>query len=96
MKTILVTGGSGFIGSNFIRFLFSASPFADEGRVINVDKLTYAGNPENLADLEDRFPDRYIFEQGDICDRIRMETLFDMYDIDAVCHFAAESHSRAG
>ena len=92
MKTILVTGGSGFIGSNFIRFLFNTSSFANDCRVINVDKLTYAGNPESLADLEDRFPDRYIFEQGDICDRIRMETVFDTYDIDAVCHFAAESH----
>ena len=92
MKTILVTGGSGFIGSNFIRFLFNLSSFAHDGRVINVDKLTYAGNPENLADLEECFPGRYIFEQGDICDRIRMETLFDQYDIDAVCHFAAESH----
>ena len=65
MKNILVTGGCGFIGSNFIRHLLDDKTF--NGRIINVDKLTYAGNPENLKGLELRFPDRYIFEKADIC-----------------------------
>ena len=90
MKNILVTGGAGFIGANFIHFLFSESGFS--GRVVNVDKLTYAGNLENLKEIENRYPDRYIFEQIDICDREGMERLFERYEIDAVCHFAAESH----
>ncbi|MBU0991786.1 MAG: dTDP-glucose 4,6-dehydratase [Proteobacteria bacterium] len=90
MKNILVTGGSGFIGSNFIRFLLSESSF--NGRVVNVDKLTYAGNQENLTGLEEEFPGRYAFEKKDICDKENMRTIFEKYDFDAVCHFAAESH----
>lgn len=90
MKNLLVTGGSGFIGTNFVRHLLYESDFS--GRVINVDKLTYAGNPENLADLKADFPDRYRFEQADICDSEAMAGIFDTYEIDAVCHFAAESH----
>ncbi len=89
-KNLMVTGGCGFIGANFIRYLLKESDFS--GRVVNVDKLTYAGNPENLADIEKRFPGRYIFEKADICDRERMASLFDDYEIDTVCHFAAESH----
>lgn len=90
MKQILVTGGCGFIGSNFIRFLFSNNNF--EGNIINIDKLTYAGNPANLEGLEKEFPGRYAFEKADICDSKQLDTVFEAYDIDAVCHFAAESH----
>lgn len=90
MKVLMVTGGSGFIGSNFIRHVFEETGFA--GRVINLDLLTYAGNPENLADLADRVGDRYVFERGDICDREATGRLMDRYEVDTVCHFAAESH----
>jgi dTDP-glucose 4,6-dehydratase len=90
MKHMLVTGGCGFIGSNFVRYLLQESDF--DGRVINVDLLTYAGNPENLADIEKAFPDRYVFVKADICDREKMAHVFDRYAIDTVCHFAAESH----
>ena len=90
MKNILVTGGCGFIGSNFIRYLLRREDF--EGRIINVDQLTYAGNPESLADIESDFPDRYVFSRTDICDGPQMTKLFDNCGIDTVCHFAAESH----
>jgi dTDP-glucose 4,6-dehydratase len=85
-----VTGGCGFIGSNFIRYLFRQGLF--KGRVINVDKLTYAGNPENLKDIEKEYPDRYVFHRVDICDLQDLETITSRYDIDGICHFAAESH----
>ena len=90
MRNILVTGGCGFIGSNFIRYLLKESGFS--GRVINVDCLTYAGNPDNLSDLEENFEDRYVFVKADICDKERMKAVFDQYGIDTICHFAAESH----
>jgi len=90
MKNMLVTGGCGFIGANFIRYLLEESDF--EGRVVNVDVLTYAGNPENLAGIEEAFPERYVFIKGDICDKEAMAKVFDDYGIDTVCHFAAESH----
>ncbi len=90
MNHILVTGGCGFIGANFIRFLFSNSDF--KGNVINIDKLTYAGNSENLEGLENEFSGRYEFEKTDICDPEQIKNIFEKYDIDAVCHFAAESH----
>ncbi|MFC1867769.1 dTDP-glucose 4,6-dehydratase [Thermodesulfobacteriota bacterium] len=90
MKNMLVTGGCGFIGSNFIRYLLKESEFS--GRVINVDKLTYAGNPQNLSDIEKVFPDRYTFIRTDICLQEEMARLFEDYSIDSVCHFAAESH----
>ena len=64
MKNILITGGCGFIGSNFIRYLLEESDF--EGRIINADKLTYAGNPENLAEINEQFPERYHFVKADI------------------------------
>lgn len=89
-ENLLVTGGSGFIGSNFIRWLMGNRDF--NGRIINVDKLTYAGNPENLADLDADKASRYIFQKTDICDAAGLEDIFAKYDIDAVCHFAAESH----
>jgi len=90
MKNMLVTGGCGFIGANFIRYLLEESDF--EGRVVNVDALTYAGNPENLAGIEEDFPERYVFVKGDICDKEAMANVFDDYGIDTICHFAAESH----
>jgi dTDP-glucose 4,6-dehydratase len=86
----MVTGGCGFIGANFIRYLLERSGY--EGRVVNVDKLTYAGNPENLAGLVERFGDRYRFVQADICDGRKMADTFARWAVDAVCHFAAESH----
>lgn len=90
MDNILVTGGCGFIGANFIRYLLEKSKF--KGRIINVDKLTYAGNLENLAGMEAAFPDRYRFVQADICDHKAMADIFQEFSIDTICHFAAESH----
>jgi dTDP-glucose 4,6-dehydratase len=87
---ILITGGSGFIGSNFIRYLFSDAGFY--GRVVNLDALTYAGNSQNLSDIAAQYKDRYVFVHGDIRDRALVERVFDQYEIDAVVHFAAESH----
>ena len=90
MENLLVTGGCGFIGANFIRFLLERDDF--NGRVINVDNLTYAGNPANLDGVTECYPGRYIFCRADICDPAAMEKLFGEFEIDAVCHFAAESH----
>ena len=90
MKNILVTGGCGFIGSNFVRYLLKESDF--KGRVVNVDKLTYAGNQDNLSDIETDFHDQYVFIKADICDGTIIDGVFDDYSIDTVCHFAAESH----
>lgn len=90
IKNMMVTGGCGFIGANFIRHVLNRPDF--DGRIINVDKLTYAGNPENLNGVAGNYPGRYIFEQADICQRDVMEAVFGKYKIDAICHFAAESH----
>lgn len=87
MKTYLVTGGAGFIGSNFV--LYMLKKYTDI-KIINLDKLTYAGNLENLKSVEK--DKRYIFIQGDICDRELVSSLFKRYDIDYVVYFAAESH----
>ena len=84
---LLVTGGAGFIGSNFIRYILDKYP---EYRVINLDKLTYAGNLENLTSA-DKDP-RYAFEKGDICDKARVQLCVMRYEIDAIINFAAESH----
>lgn len=86
MAKILVTGGCGFIGSNFIRHALEANPSLE---VVNLDKLTYAGNIKNLADLEGR--GNYRFIKGDICDEALVRNLFDE-EFDAVLNFAAESH----
>ena len=88
MRTYLVTGGAGFIGSNYIHYMFEK--YGDAIRIINVDKLTYAGNLENLADVENR--DNYTFVKADICDKEAIEKIFAENDIDRVVHFAAESH----
>src|SRR5512135_2909486 len=88
---ILVTGGSGFIGSNFIRSVLARPDF--HGTIVNVDKLTYAGNPASLSDIEARFGGtRYFFVHADICDYGRMRDVFATHRIDRVVHFAAESH----
>ena len=86
MQTILITGGAGFIGSAVIRHIIDNTSH----RVINVDKLTYAGNLESLASIEDS--DRYTFEQDDICDANRVNRIFNKYQPDIVMHLAAESH----
>jgi len=86
MKRILVTGGAGFIGSNFVEHILN-----DENIIVyNLDKLTYAGNLDNLKSVANN--DRYHFIQGDICDRSLVEKLFKKYEITDVIHFAAESH----
>ena len=88
MRTYLVTGGAGFIGSNYIHYMFRK--YGDQIRIINVDALTYAGNLENLKDLEGR--DNYTFVRADITDRPAIEKIFKENDVDRVVHFAAESH----
>ena len=90
-NNILITGGAGFIGSNLIRYSFEKTDFA--GRIINLDKLTYAGNPLNIADIEQKEKGkRYFFEHGDICDFDNNVRIFKQYEVDAVIHLAAESH----
>jgi dTDP-glucose 4,6-dehydratase len=89
--SILVTGGAGFIGSNFIRYLFAQPDF--QGKVLNLDKLTYAGNLAGLADIERAHGgSRYFFKHGDICDSELLDSLFRHHNITVVVHFAAESH----
>jgi len=91
LRNILITGGCGFIGSNFIHYLFAQSEFS--GRVINLDKITYAGNPENLSEINSKYHGtRYFFVKGDICNLELVRNTFHDYDIDTVVHFAAESH----
>ncbi len=88
---LLITGGAGFIGSNFIRYLFEKVGF--DGVVVNLDLLTYAGNLMNLEDIAQKYEGKnYFFEHGDICDRTKVEEIFKKYDINTVVHFAAESH----
>src|SRR5438309_105761 len=87
-QSLLVTGGCGFIGSAFVRMLFRDPAF--RGRVVNLDLLTYAGNPRNLKDHVDE--SRYVFCKGDIGDAMLVGKLLDEHRIDTVVHFAAESH----
>ncbi|MBU3108941.1 dTDP-glucose 4,6-dehydratase [Clostridium gasigenes] len=87
MKTYLVTGGAGFIGSNFVLYMLTKY---EDIKIINLDKLTYAGNLENLKSIEN--DERYVFIKGDICDRELVKIIFEKYTIDYVANFAAESH----
>tara|TARA_B100001540_G_C15793399_1_gene636532 strand:+ start:869 stop:1918 length:1050 start_codon:yes stop_codon:yes gene_type:complete len=86
-KTILITGGAGFIGSHVVRLFVNSYP---DYQIVNLDKLTYAGNLENLTDIE--ISENYIFEKGDIVDKDFVEGLFNKYNFDGVIHLAAESH----
>ncbi len=86
-RNILITGGAGFIGSHVVRLFVGKYP---DYRIINLDRLTYAGNLANLRDVENR--PNYTFVKGDICDYDAMRSLFAEYDIDGVIHLAAESH----
>ena len=88
-KTLLVTGGAGFIGTNFIRHVLNKRP---EWRIINLDALTYAGNPANFEDLPPALSDRHQLIHGDIRDAHLLEQLFNENHFDGVAHFAAESH----
>ncbi|MCZ2357525.1 MAG: dTDP-glucose 4,6-dehydratase [Bacteroidia bacterium] len=87
MKTILITGGAGFIGSHLVRRFVNNYP---NYRILNVDKLTYAGNLANLQDIENA--PNYVFSKADICDAQAIEALFEQYDVSSVIHLAAESH----
>lgn len=89
IQNMLVTGGAGFIGSAFIRYILKNAP-EFKGKIVNYDLLTYAGNPENLREV-DQDP-RYIFKQGDIGDETLLESICLTHEIDAIVHFAAESH----
>ena len=89
-KNLLVTGGAGFIGSNFIRYVFEKTDFS--GRIINFDALTYAGNPRSLDDVAAKYGERYVFLHADIRDPAAIRKAFADYEVDAVAHFAAESH----
>jgi dTDP-glucose 4,6-dehydratase len=87
MKTVLITGGAGFIGSHVVRRFVTQYP---DYRIINVDALTYAGNLENLKDIE--HAKNYVFEKADIKDSARISAIFDQYNVTDVIHLAAESH----
>jgi len=86
-KTLLITGGAGFIGSHVVRLFLKKYP---KYKIVNLDKLTYAGNLENLSDVEDY--NNYVFERGDIVDKKFVQSLFKKYNFDGVIHLAAESH----
>ncbi len=89
MRTILVTGAAGFIGSNFVRMLLNRG---EQVKLIAFDKLTYAGNLANLSDLLQKHPNKLMFVRGDICDPQAVETAWDQQGVTEVVHFAAESH----
>lgn len=91
MNRVIVTGGAGFIGANYLHTLFADPSFT--GKIMNIDKLTYAGNLESLQDLEAKYGNsRYFFEQADICDAPKMKEIMHQFQPDTIVHFAAESH----
>ena len=92
MRTLLVTGAAGFIGSNFCRLLLNRGGDGRDVRLVAFDKLTYAGNLANLQDLLERHPDKVAFVKGDICDAAAVARAFDEHGVTEVVHFAAESH----
>ncbi|HNT73641.1 MAG TPA: dTDP-glucose 4,6-dehydratase [Anaerolineae bacterium] len=89
MQRLMVTGGAGFIGSNFTRYMLEKYP---DYFIVVYDKLTYAGRRENLQDVAERFGDRYAFVQGDICDAKQVEQTITDYKLDTIVNFAAETH----
>ncbi len=89
MRNLLVTGGAGFIGSNFVYYMLERYP---DYQVIVLDKLTYAGNLDNLKDAEERFAGRYAFVRGDIADAQAVDATMQAHDIDTIVNFAAETH----
>lgn len=86
-RNIIITGGAGFIGSHVVRLFVNKYP---EYNIINVDKLTYAGNLGNLKDIEDK--PNYIFAKNDICDFDKIMKIMEMFHVDGIIHLAAESH----
>ncbi len=88
MQKILVAGGAGFIGCNFVRLMLEKYDY----QIVVYDKLTYAGRLENLADVAERYGDKYVFVQGDICDADKVESTIQDYKIDTIVNFAAETH----
>src|SRR3954471_20317589 len=89
MRTILVTGAAGFIGSNFVRMLLNRG---ERVKLVAFDKLTYAGNLANLSDLLERHPDQLAFVRGDLCDQGAVGAAWAEHGVRGVVHFAAESH----
>ncbi|MBW2655143.1 MAG: dTDP-glucose 4,6-dehydratase [Deltaproteobacteria bacterium] len=89
MKNYLITGGAGFIGTNFIHHALAERP---DWHIVNLDALTYAGNPANLETLDPGRAERYLFVRGNICDSALLDKLFSKYNFTGVVHFAAESH----
>ena len=87
-NTILIAGGAGFIGSHVVRLF--VDKYSDY-KLVNLDKLTYAGNLENLTDIQGK--SNYCFEKGDICDEVFVFSLFEKYNFDGMIHLAAESHA---
>ena len=88
MQNLMVTGGAGFIGSNFVRYMLQEH----QVHIVVYDKLTYAGNMDNLKDVAEQFADRYAFEKGDIADAAQVDQVIQQYQVDTIVNFAAETH----